>query len=112
MIINLTQHKASAEQLAVGVIDVSSSLTELLTFSNIPSMEDMQERAHALASIATISGCKSAMIGGAPYFMSTLEKALLAAGVTPLYAFSVRSSVEVDGVKTSVFQHAGFVEVN
>jgi hypothetical protein len=45
--------------------------------------------------------------------MGPLEAALKAKGVNPLYAFSVRESIEttVDGkvVKSSMFKHAGFV---
>ena len=56
----------------------------------------------------------SAMIGGAPWMMSALEGALLDAGVQPVYAFSVRESVEQvqpDGSvrKVNVFRHVGFV---
>jgi hypothetical protein len=54
------------------------------------------------------------MIGGAPYLMAPLEVALRAHGITPLYAFSVRESVEQtqpDGSvrKIAVFRHGGFV---
>lgn len=46
--------------------------------------------------------------------LSPLEKALWEVGIRPLFAFSVRESVERvkdDGSveKTSVFKHAGFV---
>lgn len=59
-------------------------------------------------------GAESAMIGGAPFLMAPLEGALRTRGVIPLYAFSVRESVEEalpDGSvrKTQVFRHAGFV---
>jgi hypothetical protein len=57
---------------------------------------------------------KFAMIGGAPYLMAPLESALRAHGITPVYAFSVRESVDQvqpDGSvrKVAVFRHAGFV---
>lgn len=56
------------------------------------------------------------MIGGAPFLMPVLDKALRNYGHRPIYAFSKRESVEKtnpDGtvVKTSVFKHAGFVEL-
>jgi len=56
------------------------------------------------------------MIGGAPFLMSALEDALVIAGITPLYAFSVRESVEAEQAdgsvrKVAVFRHLGFVEV-
>ena len=62
--------------------------------------------------------CKSfrikAMIGGAPYLMSELEKELWHLGIEPVYAFTKRESVETVGengevTKTAVFKHAGFV---
>ena len=54
-----------------------------------------------------------AMIGGAPYLMAELEKALWNRGIEPVYSFSERKSVETekDGIvtKVNVFEHAGFV---
>ena len=55
------------------------------------------------------------MIGGAPWFMSSLEKELEAKGFKPVYAFSERVSVEQkqeDGSvkKINIFRHAGFIE--
>ena len=54
-----------------------------------------------------------AMIGGAPYLMAELEKALWNRGIEPVYSFSERKSVETekDGVvtKVNVFEHVGFV---
>jgi hypothetical protein len=56
------------------------------------------------------------MIGGAPYLMGALEKALRECGFTPVYAFSKRESIDQpqpDGSvrKVAVFRHLGFVEV-
>lgn len=117
-ILNLTQHGATLEQQSQGVVEPENKATVqcLLTFSNIPSKEEMAERAEALAEVATSHGVNSAMIGGAPYFMSALEAALKAHGVKPVYAFSVRESADVpqpDGSirKVAVFRHLGFVEV-
>lgn len=55
-----------------------------------------------------------AMIGGAPYLMAELEKELYKVGVTPIYSYSDRISVETitdsgETIKTSVFKHLGFV---
>lgn len=125
LIVNLTQHGASAEQIKAGVFDLDSSrkdiLREELTFDHLPSARDIRRRAEAIASLASICPSASgefashAMIGGAPYLMAPLESALRAKGIVPLYAFSVRESVEkvIDGatVKTNVFRHAGFVSV-
>ena len=119
-IINLTQHAATAEQLAAGVFDVPNEgarreLLMQLTFNDLPEDGEIVERAEALASIAGAFGARAAMIGGAPYLMSTLERELREGGITPLYAFSRRESVEEklpDGSvrKVAVFRHLGFVE--
>lgn len=107
---NLTQHACSQEQVEAGVVDVEfPKLSALLTFNEIPSKVTMGNRAVEIARFASQSGFKTAMIGGAPFFMSTLEKALIDAGIKAVYAFSVRDSIEKDGIKTSVFRHAGFV---
>jgi len=119
-IYNLTQHPATPEQKAQGVIDLPEvdrrMLAHLLTFDEIPSQEEMDNRARAivymLADIAP--GGQTVMIGGAPFFMSTLEGVLTQAGHTPVYAFSKRVSVETqnpDGsvTKTNKFIHEGFV---
>lgn len=117
-ILNLTQHAATADQADAGVVDPDNkaAVQAALTFDAIPSAEEMAQRAEFLAAVAVDSGCKRAMIGGAPFFMSTLERALISSGITPVYAFSTRESVEQDdgtGVirKTNVFRHAGFVEI-
>lgn len=114
MILNLTQHPGTPEQGVVEPAD-KKAVQELLTFSALPTSAEIRERAEKLAAIAVAAGAESAMIGGAPYLMGPLESALKAAGVRPLYAYSVRQSVEkTDGdgnvVKVNVFKHIGFVE--
>ena len=118
-ILNLTQHAPTQEQIAAGVIQsvAHSEIQRLLTFSSLPTQEEILERAGALAEIATgakAGGVGYAMIGGAPYLMGALEEALRRRDIIPVYAFSVRESVEEtmpDGSvrKTQVFRHAGFV---
>jgi len=121
MILNLTQHAATAEQIAAGVRDVvqhhgeREKLKSLLTFESLPTAEDVYERAYAIAALAQSYFVDVAMIGGAPYLMGALERALNKVGIKPVYAFSERVSVEkiVSGVvvKTNEFKHVGFVEV-
>lgn len=110
--INLTQHIGTADQNVTEPAD-KGAVQELLTFDSLPSSAEIQKRAEALAEIA--KGYSTAMIGGAPYLMGPLEKALFEVGVAPYYAFSERVSVEVevDGVitKKTTFKHVGFVEV-
>ena len=119
MIINLTQHIATPEQVEAGVIDLQgedlTQLKKLLNFVGMPTNGDIHDRAFDIARIADQSGADAAMIGGAPYLMPHLQKALQARGIAVFYAFSERVSVErvVDGVvvKTNEFKHVGFVEV-
>lgn len=119
-IINLTQHKATAEQIEAGVVDIEDFhdkelLNKYLNFGEIPSMDELEMRAEAISDIG-LQG-NAAMIGGTPYLMSALEQALITRGIKPVYAFSKRESVEetqMDGSvkKTMVFRHLGFVEVS
>ena len=127
MIVNLTQHPATTEQLAAGVFDLQGEqlalLKALLTFEDIPTAEQIEERAELIAELAVMAEWgdrdfvpTAAMIGGAPYLMGALERALKAKAVNPLYAFTRRESVEEvlpDGSvrKQAVFRHTGFVAV-
>ncbi|HEY5383565.1 MAG TPA: hypothetical protein VIJ88_03365 [Candidatus Paceibacterota bacterium] len=115
-ILNLTQHAATAEQIAAGVVEPADKIVvqALLTFEELPTAGEIKRRARSLSEFAATSGCKTAMIGGAPFFMGPLEYALATAGIKALYAFSRRETVEEklpDGgvKKTQVFRHAGFV---
>lgn len=118
-IVNMTQHLATAEQKMDGVFDLTGSdlaaLKGLLTFTALPSREEIRRRAESLAELARSAGAEAALIGGAPFLMGPLEQALRTVHIRPLYAFSVRESVETvreDGTvqKTAVFRHLGFVE--
>ena len=117
-ILNLTQHKVSAGQKHDGVFEPAnkSMIKELLTFTSIPSKGDLHRRAKALANVVAQfeNHQGKVMIGGAPYLMPYLEDALIDIGCTPVYAFSIRDSVEeeVDGktLKRTTFTHLGFVE--
>lgn len=136
-IANLTQHRATADQIMAGVFDLAiqgddfaaavglrqdqfgyyARLSDVLTFDSLSSTSKMTSRAILLAQAAIKSGATHAMIGGAPFFMPTLERVLAQSGIQPLYAFSVRESVETvqpNGTvaKTAVFRHAGFVKAD
>lgn len=127
-IINLTQHPASAEQIAAGVVDLPSEAREaliaLLTFASIPDAEEIRGRAHDIAELACFNGLggddgddpfpSQAMIGGALWLMAPLSEELRQRSINPVFAFSVRDAEEVtqpDGSvrKIAVFRHAGFV---
>ena len=114
-ILNLTQHAESPDQVSAGVFSIhAEAVSALLTFDAVPTAYDLFQRARAMAQIAVTSGAKSAMIGGAPFFMAALEYQLKQAGISPFYAFSTRVSEEQaqpDGTvrKVAVFKHLGFV---
>jgi hypothetical protein len=117
-VLNLTQHAATPEQAAAGVIDLSAEqrayLQTLLTFAALPSAEQIRRRAEQIAGLAKANGATTAMIGGALWLMAPLADALRQRGVTPVFAFSVRETEEQaqpDGSvrKVAVFRHAGFV---
>jgi len=115
-ILNLTQHAATEEQIASGVYEPQdkAGVQRLLTFESLPSMEEIEARSFNLAGYPALDGATAAMIGGAPFLMPALDAALRKYGITPVYAFSVRESVDQtqqDGSvrKVAVFRHAGFV---
>lgn len=114
-IINFTQHPALQVMKALGVFDAQRSIVEsVITFTEIPSQEEMKARAESLAKIAMAEGADAALIGGAPYFMRPLEEALKRNDIKPVYAFTKRISQEMtlpDGSvqKVSKFVFEGFV---
>lgn len=113
MIINLTQHKASLDQINEGVVDIVNDesrkrLIDLLTIEDLPTNEDLENRAMSITHFAI--GHTDAMIGGAPFLMPYLVESLKKIGVNPMYAFSKRIIVENEnGLKISKFKHEGFV---
>lgn len=117
-ILNLTQHDATPDQVAAGVIEPAdkAEVRKLITFDELPSREHLLETATLVAGLAERMEMAAAMIGGAPFFMGPLERALRVRGITPLYAFSKREATvdthRPDGSvgKTQVFRHVGFVE--
>ena len=120
--INLTQHDATPEQIEAGVKDlpdiVKAQVRKALTFEGVPSRMEIYARASIIASFAEayLGEDGDALVGGAPYLMAPLEKALKAKGITPCYAFSRRVVEETqlpDGSvqKRTVFKHGGFIRV-
>lgn len=124
MIVNLTQHPASAEQIAAGVTDLPAEqraiLTAALTFESLPSREEILAAAETVAGLADNAGPAdhilpdAAMIGGAMWLMGPLAAAIEGRGIEALFAFSQRESVEEVQAdrsvrKTAVFRHVGFV---
>jgi predicted Rossmann-fold nucleotide-binding protein len=118
-VLNLTQHTASREQVAAGVYEPRdrAAVQRLLTFDTLPTTAEVEARAQALAELVSAEQASVVMIGGAPFLMGPLERAMAAEDslVTVLYAFSVRESaeqVQPDGSvrKVQTFRHTGWVE--
>lgn len=125
MILNLTQHQATPEQIAQGVVDLQEEVREclwaLLTVNDLPTKAEIIDRCEAIAGLIYQTEADNApaavMIGGAPWMMPQLVKSLQSAGVVQcLAAFSRRESFEHTDpatgavTKTAVFRHIGFVE--
>lgn len=130
-ILNLTQHNATDDQLASGIIDLpadfQTALKSLLTFPTTYTRADLEYRAlqiHEL--IRDMCGehfgappkhaLDGVMIGGMPSFMPVLEATLVSKGIRVGYACTERQSIdkEIDGkvVKTAIFVHAGMYWAN
>lgn len=117
MIYNFTQHKTTIDQLEDGICDVDNQafVQELLTFDDIPSVEELQERAVKLAEYAKSLNAEKVMIGGAFYLITRLAKEMNKRGIKVCYSFSKRHSVDEiqpDGsvVKKVLFKHVAVVD--
>ena len=89
-ILNLTIKKATPSQQSVGVVEPGNKeqVIQLLTFTKLPTKDDMVSRAVKLADICLHYKVEKAMIGGVDFFMCTLEHVLMENGVKPVYSFS------------------------
>lgn len=124
-IINLTQHELTPEQKEFVDIECHTDrnkVKELLTFTKLPTQIQILHRALDLAAIVQNIVDQDehinlflVLIGGAPYLMKPLIEELKEIGVTPVFSYTDRVSVETmqpDGsvIKTQVFKHLGYVE--
>ena len=117
-ILNLTQHRATPEQIAQGVIEPTWADKEVickaLTFDEPPSFKEVSQRLEILGRIIIDPDIDTIMVGGAPFFMTALEQMIKSIGCVPVYSFSKRESrdiVQGDGSvkKASTFKHISFV---
>ena len=122
MILNLTQHSASPEQLSAGVVDLSPWVTDIVrSLLTVPAADLLAPDAHAKLAVRARGlrlvldneddsmGCE-VMIGGLPALMHHLVHDLYNHRYRPLYAVSDRVSRDgPDGTKVSVFAHLGFI---
>lgn len=127
MILNLTQHNATADQINAGINDLpvddfQTALKGLLTFPTQYTRADLEYRALQIHELVrdfcgtSEEVLEGVMIGGMPSFMPVLESVLISKGIKVGYACTERKSVdkEVDGkiIKTAVFVHAGMYWAN
>ena len=77
MILNLTQHPASSEQVDLGVVDLRDeqlgALKELLTFDFCPNSAEIKDRAEAIAELASFNGLAGDE-GDSPFFLIVVTK--------------------------------------
>jgi hypothetical protein len=111
---NLTQHVGTKDQHVIEPRENEKmKIAGWLNFFDKPSKAELERRAENIAELCQENYWHIVMIGGAPFFMAYLERALEEKGVKYLYAFSLRESVEkeVNGkvVKTNVFKHSGWI---
>ena len=114
MIINLTQHPATPEQVSAGVVDLPPPQREVLLRLLTCSLEDFAagidivKRAERVAQLAKHNGlggdnafdpaCDYAMIGGSPWVTGAIEGELQLRGIIPLFSFADPSG-----------KHCGFI---
>ena len=130
VIINLTQHDATDDQIKAGVVDLphpyKEKLKDLLTFDELPTCDEVKARAKAVKELvldvfqdksspirkevkamldAKDDGFKdfniAFMVGGAPFLMKPLIDELEKIGY-PVFAFSKRVVDEVKQADGSV----------
>jgi hypothetical protein len=132
--INFTRYQTTPAQKAAGILDIPDNyyeaLVELLLFeiSPIPTQIDLQERAMQVVSLYEqyIEENKHAldqlsqpvipMIGGAPFFLGTLEVEFISCGYNCAYPITKREKIEQVGPsnivrKQAVFSHLGMVVI-
>ena len=116
-IVNLTQHSSTETQAEQGVIEPPDKeyVKSLITFEDIPTLQDLRKRANLLVEICREMNMQFALIAGAHWWLIVLEHHLRIHGITPLQSFSKRVSFEhtnengtVHMVKT--FVHAGWIQ--
>jgi hypothetical protein len=115
--LNLTQHLCTKIQKEQGVIEPADKeyIKGLITFEDIPEIEDLRSRANKLVDVCRQEQVKFALVAGAPFWLIVLEFYLRLHGITPLHSFSKRIAYDhknddgtVQSIKT--FVHAGWIQ--
>ena len=80
--LNLTQHRATQEQILAGVVDmpepVRARLSELLTFDEIPDADELNLRARAVAMLVMEAAFGLVGLVAAPIYYAYLKDELKA----------------------------------
>ena len=129
-ILNLTQHESTPQQRKEGLVDLEgvllADLKDILTVNKKPSEEEITGRAIEVGFLAEdyfkLENWEKpwkAMIGGAAWFIPSLQEVLEWLDIDPLYAFSIRNTKDThlpDGAVLKqkkgdlMFRHEGFIE--
>ena len=117
MILNLTQHLATEDQVSAGVVEPrdKDAVKAIITFGELPTKAEVKAAAAALADVAKDHNADTVLIGGAPWFMSSVEEAMTNAGIRAVYSFSRRECIETPGPngtveRKMVFKHLAFAD--
>jgi len=120
-ICNFTRHPPTMDHFREGVYNppdtVWLEVRQLLEFNSLECAQiEKSSRSRRLAEIALecVGNGGTVMIGGPPFFMSYLERALKDVGVDFVYSFPYCISIEetlAEGIvkKIAINKHEGFV---
>ncbi len=130
IVLNLTPHNLTEDQRNAGAVEPASKkiVKRLLTFTEQPTIEEVQQRANELARIAYTEweydldqshirkNNRYVMVGGPLYLIPKVDIALRNLGLIPVYAFATRESIDIvysDGTtgKSQIFKHIAFIGV-
>jgi len=116
MILNLTQHNSSTEQIEQGLVEPEDKalVKELLTL-RVNSPEEMRKaidtKVQLLLNVADSHRPTTILVGGHPGLIAVLVGELKFQQYKVVMSHTDRVVVEKAGVKTSVFKHKFFYEV-
>lgn len=120
MIINMTIHNLTPSQKTDGGFEpseeVKSKIKDILLIANIPTRENLEERARAFAQLCSVintTGTKFLIGSGTPSIQPMIVRELEKLGIDYVYSHSERECVEthnIDGTVTKnyVFEHKGW----
>lgn len=121
-ILNITRHKTTEGQKLDNVVDlpeyIIDEINRLCTFQPLPTLQELRVCAEKVVDIIEnlqYPDVDGVMCGGAPYFNSILDKALISRGFVPHYPFTIRNytrTTNPDGSinQQAVYKHMGLVK--